>query len=249
MSSALLKIKTKDDVFFVSLNRPEKRNALNPPLIKALLSFFQKPGWGSSTRAIVLSGEGPAFCSGADLQAIKNPSVFSKKDLGNLFSLLQCIEASPLPVIAMAKGFAVGGGLGLLSVADIVIAEKGTVFRFSETKLGLVPSIISPFVLKKMGVSWSKFFMLSAKVFLAQEGRDKGLVHFVGTKKECAVFLKDMLNSIKGLDPLALLETKNWLNELSHQGKGLVFTSDIKQKAVGLIHESRKRPTTKKRIK
>ena len=263
----LLQIKTEDDVVFLSLNRPEKRNALNPPLIQALLDFFKEQKWPISTKAIVLSGEGPAFCSGADLKYLKNLSSFNKEDLEKIFSLLQAMESCPLPVIAVVRGFAVGGGLGLLSVSDVVIAEDNARFLFSETRLGLVPSIISPFVLKKMGLSWSRFWMLSTKAFSAREAWDRGLVHFVGTDKEGALYLKELLKSFKELEPLALSETKKWLNYLSSLSLGSAYAvgdfpsgsqgeeealssqQGIKQKAIELIHKSRQRPITKERIK
>ena len=244
----LLKIKIKDKTAFLSLNRPKKRNALNPPLIKELFDFFKESKWPPSTRAIVLSGEGPAFCSGADLQWLKKTSAFHKKDLKVLLSLLQTMSACPLPVVAIVKGAVVGGGLGLLSTADVVIAEKSTHFRFSETRLGLVPSIISPFVLKKLGLSWSRFLMLSAKVFSAQTALDRGLIHFIGTKKECALFLKEILQNFKQLEPLSISETKKWLNDLLDLPANY-DSEDLKQKTIQLIHESRKRSTTKERIK
>ena len=241
--SDLLRIKTENEVVFVTLNRPEKRNALNPPLIKELLCFFKEPGWSSSTKVVVLSGAGKAFCSGADLKWLVNSSAFSVKDLGQLFSLLQTMENCPLPVVALVRGFAVGGGLGLISTADVVIAEESTVFRFSETHLGLVPSIISPFVLKKIGLSWARFLMLSAKAFSAREAYERGLVHFVGTEESCALFKETLLKDFKKLDPLALSKTKSWLNHLS----SLTFPS-LKEEALHLINESRKNPIVAKRI-
>ncbi len=247
--SELLRIKTEAEVAFVTLNRPEKRNALNPPLIKELLCFFEAPGWSSDTKAVVLSGEGKAFCSGADLKWLADSSAFSVKDLKKLFSLLQAVENCPLPVIAMVQGFAVGGGLGLLSVADVVVAEDRAFFRFSETHLGLVPSVISPFVLKKTGLSWARFLMLSARVFSAREAYERGLVHFVGTRSACALFQEKLLTDLKTLDPKALTETKKWLNRLSSLSSNRLTPDHLKEEALHLISESRKQPEVTKRIK
>ena len=213
--STPLQIKTEKEILFVRLNRPEKRNALNPQMIRNLLSVFKKKKWDPFTRGIVLSGEGKAFCSGADLKWMADESLFTLEELENLFSLFEAIALCPLPVIALVQGFAVGGGLGLLSVSDVVIAEESAQFRFSETRLGLVPSVISPFVLKKIGLSQAKFLMLSALPFSAQQAKEVGLVHFTGSKEKCDQFLEALLQNFKELDSSAVSKTKEWLNSLS----------------------------------
>ena len=240
---ATIKFSQENGVAFIKLNRPETRNALNPHLIDELLLFFKKKKWDSSLRAIVLSGEGKAFCSGADLKWLADESVFTVKELENLFSLFEAIEFCPLPVVAMVHGFAVGGGLGLLSVSDIVIAEKDSWFRFSEAHLGLVPSIISPFVLRKIGLSQAKFLMLSALSFSAAQAHQIGLVHFVGGQNECNTFLKKLLEKFKELDSSAVSKTKKWLNSVSS-----LPLSQIKKEGVFLISEARKSDSAKKRI-
>ncbi len=209
-----LKIKTKEGIQCIILNRPEKRNALNPKMIGELLSFFKKQQWSSSTRVIMLSGEGKAFCSGADLKWMADESLFTSEELENLFSLFEAITLCPLPVVTLVQGFAVGGGLGLLSVSDVVIAEENTQFLFSETKLGLVPSIISPFVLKKIGLSQAKFLMLSALPFSARQAKEIGLIHFTGSQEKCDDFSEKLLKHFKELDGPAVSKTKKWLNFL-----------------------------------
>ncbi len=213
--STPLQIKTEKEILFIRLNRPEKRNALNPQMIRDLLSVFKKKKWDPFTKGIVLSGEGKAFCSGADLKWMADESLFTLEELENLFSLFEAIALCPLPVIALVQGFAVGGGLGLLSVSDVVIAEESAQFRFSETRLGLVPSVISPFVLKKIGLSQAKFLMLSALPFSAQQAKEVGLVHFTGSKEKCDQFLETLLQNFKELDSSAVSKTKEWLNSLS----------------------------------
>ena len=246
MQISFLKIKKNQQVIFLTLNRPEKRNALNPHLINELLSFFKKlktsKGVKQDCVAVVLSGMGKAFCAGADLQWIKGGETSPRaKELEQLFSLLEAIEACPVPVVTMVHGFAVGGGLGLLAVSDIVIAEENTWFQFSETRLGLVPATITPFVVKKMGLSQSQFLMLSALRFSSQAS--KRLVHFIGSKKECENFLKILLSNIKELDPLALAETKKWLHSFSQTPRSL-----LKKKAVQVIYESAKRKSLKRKF-
>ena len=242
--SSVVQFKIENEVLFLKLNRPEKRNALNPEVISNLLSFFKKSEWDPSIRAIVLSGEGKAFCSGADLNWMSDESAFTMKEMENLFSLFEAIMSCPLPVISLVHGFAVGGGLGLLSVSDVVIAEEKTLFRFSETRLGLVPSVISPFVLRKIGLSQAKFLMLSALPFSAKQAQQIGLAHFTGSQKECDTFLNKLLNNFKELDSSAVAKTKKWL----HSAYALPL-SKVKEEGVFLISEARKNSSARKRIK
>ena len=241
--SNVVEFQTKKEVVFVTLNRPEKRNALNPELIKTLLSFFKEKKWSSSVKAIVLSGNGKAFCSGADLKWLKQEAVFTGKELENLFSLFSTIEACPLPVVTQVHGFAVGGALGLISVSDVVLAEKNSRFYFSETRLGLVPSIISSFVLKKIGLSQAKFLMLSALPFSADKAYEIGLSHFVGDQSECDVFLKKLIGNFKELDTFAVSQTKKWLNSIYS-----LPTSQVKSDSIKLISDARKTNSARKRI-
>ena len=242
--NVVVKWKMENKVLFLKLNRPEKRNALNPEVINSLLSFFQKKKWDHSIKAIVISGEGKAFCSGADLKWMSNESSFTIKEMENLFSLFEAIMSCPLPVISLVHGFAIGGGLGLLSVSDVVIAEENSQFRFSETKLGLIPSVISPFVLRKIGLSHAKFLMLSALPFSAKQAQQIGLAHFIGSKKECDIFLNKLLKNFRELDPSAVSKTKQWLNS--------AFTLPllkVKKEGVSLISEARKTSSARQRIK
>ena len=242
--SIVVQSRTEDGIIYIKLNRPEKRNALNPQMINELRSFFEKEQWEPSIKAIVLSGEGKDFCSGADLKWLSDESLFTIKELKSLFSLFEAIVSCPVPVVTLVHGFAVGGGLGLLSVSDVVIAEENSRFRFSENWLGLVPSIISPFVLRKTGLSQAKFLMLSALPFTAKQAYHIGLAHFVGKQNECDVFLQQMLKNLKELDRQAVSETKKWLNSIYS-----LPPSETKEKGVSIISQARKRDSTRKRIK
>ena len=242
--NAVVNFEKKKGIVFIKLNRPDKRNALNPDMIQLLLSFFQKEKWDKSIKAIVISGAGKVFCSGADLKWLGDESLFTKQKLENLFSLLEAIDSAPVPIVALVHGFAIGGGLGLLSVSDIVIAEENSQFCFSETKLGLVPSIISPFVLKKIGLSQARFLILSALTFSAQKAQEMGLAHFVGTQEECGTFLNKLSDSFKKLDPVAVGKTKTWLSSVSS-----LPISQCKEESVSIISSARKTDSAKERIK
>ena len=241
--SHFIQFQKKEDIVFVTLNRPEKKNSLLPEMIHRLISIFQDIKSDSSLKAIVLKGEGDTFCSGADLQWLSHEKQFSIKEIDNLFTLLETIYSCPVPVINKVQGFVIGGGLGLVASCDFVIAEKQTQFLFSETYLGLVPSVISPFVLKKISLSWTKFFMLSSQAFSAEKAQQLSLVHFTGTQKECDSYIKSLLNRIKKLDTLAVSKTKHLLNHIH----SLPF-HQVKSQCIQLIHEMRQRPVVKQKI-
>ena len=134
--------------------------------------------------------------------------------------------------------------MGLVSVCDVVVAEKNTRFFFSEARLGLVPSVISPFVLKKMPLSWGRRFMLTGQVFDALQAREVGLVHWTGSQKECEGFLKKLLSAFEALDRQAVQKTKALLNHIHLQP-----LSRVKDQCVNVICEMSQKPHTRARIK
>lgn len=157
----------------VWLNRPDKYNALDLDMINDLNSVFSSPA-PSGKGYVVIRGRGEAFCSGADLNLfIDNPEDFAE----GFSKLLRLIYEYPLPVIAITHGSNYGGGLGILAAADIVIADVGAKFCFSEVKLGIVPALIAPYVALKMGPGAMRLPMLSAKVFSVADALQWGLVH------------------------------------------------------------------------
>jgi len=234
----------KDKTIFISLNRPEKRNALNPELIQDLLSAFEQVNSDSSGQLVVLSGKGSVFCAGADLRWLSDEKLFNKPALHQLFSLLKLISDCKLPVVAVVHGHAVGGGIGLLSVCDMVIAEENTGFCFSETRLGLVPSIISPFIIRKTGGDRVKPYMLSALFFSTSEAQKLGLVHFTGNQVKCDQYLNKLVNNFKSLDPYALIQTKKLLRDID-----ALPIDKVQEQCVDLIAAIRKRDSVKQRIK
>ena len=242
MKTNIVKFKIQNNLAVISLNRPEKRNALNLELIQALTTAFQKIR-ASQSSAVLLKSEGSSFSAGADLKWLNSGKHFNKKNLKKLFSLLQLISDCPLPVIAYAKGYAIGGGIGLLSACDIIIAEQNTKFCFTETKLGLAPSIIAPFVLKKIGFSQAKFYMLSAEVFKAKTAKEISLVHFTGSRKNCLSFLNRTLKNINTLDKTALKQTKKLLRDINNK-----TLQSVKTRSVNLISKLRQSSEAKKRM-
>lgn len=199
----------------VTLNRPEIRNAFHPEMIGEIQDFFQNLNQREDVFLIQLSGKGKSFCAGADLNWMKEMADYNYeenlKDSKALFDMFKTIALCPHPIVAEVQGHVMGGGLGLLSVCDVVAAEKETVFCFSEARLGLVPAVISPFVKKKMSLSKAHELMLTARRFGADEACRFGLIHFSGSKDKVQEFLSETTKNILSNGPEAVRESKKLL--------------------------------------
>ena len=147
-----LRVERDGDVLRVTLARPERRNAFDAQLIADLTEAFADVG---DVRAVVLAGEGETFCAGADIDwqrsAIDLSYEDNVEDALKLYRMCETIDRCPAPVVARIQGFALGGGSGLAACADIAVAASDATFGFTEVKLGIVPAVISPFVLPKIG--------------------------------------------------------------------------------------------------
>jgi methylglutaconyl-CoA hydratase len=213
-----LKTTTADHVLHVTLARPEAHNALNSELIAELTAVFKSAAKNKDLRAAVLRGEGPSFCAGGDLnwmrKSIKYTLAQNKKDAQKLSDMYEAIFQCPVPVLGVAHGSVMGGGVGLTAVCDIVAAESETKFCLSEVRLGLVPSIISPYVLRKVSESSARPLMLTAEVFKASHAVDIGLVHFAGTHEQANEFIIGKLNLILNNGPEATRVTKGLIHKV-----------------------------------
>jgi methylglutaconyl-CoA hydratase len=165
------------DVLRVTLARPESRNAFDATLIAELSETFVDVG---RSRAVVLAGDGPSFCAGADVEWMRASVGLDYEanvaDANALRRMLEAIDACAAPVVAAVHGHALGGGAGLAACADIVIAHEDTVFAFSEVKLGIVPAVISPFALRKIGESAARRYFVTGERFGAATALRIGLV-------------------------------------------------------------------------
>src|SRR5918993_849041 len=178
-----LHVRRLANVDYVTLNRPEVRNAFNEQLIEEMTAWAQGAAADSSLRGVVISGTGPSFCAGADLNWMKKMAEYTQeenlRDARAAAAMFAAIDALPMPVIAQIHGAAVGGGAGLAAVADIAVAADDTTFGFTEVKLGLIPAVIAPYVLAKIGQSAARELFLTGRRFDAAYARDIGLIHFV----------------------------------------------------------------------
>jgi methylglutaconyl-CoA hydratase len=185
---AALHVEREGEVLRVTLARPEQRNAFDAALIAELAEAFVDVG---RVRAVVLAGDGPSFCAGADVEWMRASIDLSYDenvaDALALRRMLEAIDRCPAPVVARVHGHALGGGCGLVACADVAVADEGTVFAFSEVKLGIVPAVISPFALAKIGPSAARRYFLTGERFDAATALRIGLVHEVAADVDGAV--------------------------------------------------------------
>ncbi len=179
----LVEYSVKDRIGFITLNRPEKRNALNVELISELKNVFDQADHDESVKVIVLKANGEAFCAGADLESLKKLQNFSKEenlqDSRHLKDLLYKIYTLSKVVIAQVNGHALAGGCGLTSVCDFVFAVPDAKFGYTEVKIGFVPAIVMVFLVRKIGEQKSKHLLLSADLVSGESAVQLGLVNKV----------------------------------------------------------------------
>ena len=203
MSELFTKAVDELGVATVTLNRPAIHNAFNDELILGLTKCFTQMENEDDVKVVVLTGEGASFCAGADLNWMKKMVDYSEEeniaDSMNLANLFHEIDTFPKPVIGKINGAALGGGSGLVAVCDHVVAHEDALFGFTETRLGLVPAVISPFVLSKIGASHGRSLFISGKRFDAKKAMDIGLVHQVSLErhfeKDVAAVCEDFLKA------------------------------------------------------
>ena len=167
----------------VVVDRPDVRNAFNAALIAALHETFVTLGDDATVRSIELAGAGKTFSGGADITWMRDALDLGEddnvRDAAAMAAMFRTIDACPKPVIARVHGAALGGGCGLVAVADVAVAADDTSFGFTEVKLGLIPAVISPFVIAKIGVSHARALFVTGERFDAHHARAIGLIHIV----------------------------------------------------------------------
>jgi methylglutaconyl-CoA hydratase len=183
-----LRVEKDGEILRITLTRPDTRNAFDAALISALGEAFVDVG---TARAVVLAGEGKSFCAGADIEWMRASATLDYEsnvaDANALRRMFESIDACPTPVIAAVQGHALGGGAGLVACADIVIAHEASLFAFSEVKLGIIPAVISPFAIRKIGESAARRYFVTGERFDAPTAQRIGLVHDVVGDLEGAV--------------------------------------------------------------
>lgn len=210
-----------DSIVYVTLNRPEVRNAFNEGLIAELQDVFSKLGTNDHCRVIVLQANGKSFCAGADLNWMKNMANFTTEeniaDSRKMALMLNTIYACPKPVIAKVQGDAYAGGIGLASVCDILIASTQVRFCISEAKLGLLPATIAPYVIRALGEQASRRYFVTAEVFTAAHGKEMGFVHELVDPEALDSKVEEVCKAILSNGPMAVMACKKIVRDLSQQ--------------------------------
>jgi methylglutaconyl-CoA hydratase len=190
----------------LTLNRPDKRNALDRATVALLGAELQRCADDPAVRVVHISGAGAVFCAGADLGEMQAqasaPAADNLKDAEQLAAMLALLDAMPKPTLARVNGDGYGGALGLLGACDIVVAVEAAKFAFTEVRLGIIPAVISPFVLGKIGERAARRYFLTAETLTAVQLKELGLVHEVvpddGLDAACARITEALLKGAPG---------------------------------------------------
>ncbi len=214
-----LLIEPDGPVVRVTLNRPDVRNAFNEELIAELTAWAESVVVGGPARVAVLAGAGKVFCAGADVTWMSKMVAYSHednvRDARAMARMFDALDRLPLPLIGRIHGAALGGGAGLAAVCDIVVAADDAAFAFTEVKLGIVPAVISPFVLAKIGRSAARELFLTGARFSAARAKDIGLVHVVGTSEELDRLVAKYVNDLSTSAPEAVAAAKQLIAEVA----------------------------------
>ncbi|MHA7873183.1 MAG: enoyl-CoA hydratase/isomerase family protein [Hyphococcus sp.] len=205
----------------LTMNRPDLRNAFNEELIGAICESVGRFHSDPNVRAIVLTGAGKAFSAGADLNMMKRAAGYSaaenKDDARRLAHMLYAIYTSPKPTIALVNGPAMGGGLGLIAACDIAIGSQNAFFALSEVRLGLIPAVISPFVIEAIGERAARRYFVNGERFDADTAKTLGLLHVVTDEAGLDAALQKELEALSACGPESQHEAKDLIRAVAHR--------------------------------
>lgn len=218
MASTLL-VEAEGPVLHVTLNRPDVRNAFNEELIAELTRWARGVGPGAGARVAVLAGAGKVFCAGADLSWMSKTITYSHdenvRDAQAMASMFDALDRLPIPLIGRVHGAALGGGIGLAAVCDIVVAAEDAVFGFTEVKLGILPAVISPYAIGKIGRSAARELFLTGSRFTAARAKEIGLIHAVVPQADLDRRIAQYVTEILASGPEAVAAAKAMIAHVS----------------------------------
>jgi methylglutaconyl-CoA hydratase len=228
-------------VAHVVLARPDVRNAMDGALVRELREAVGAASAREDIRVIVLAGRGAVFCAGADIEWMRTVAGFTRAeslaDASELALLFETIDRSPKAVVACVQGAALGGGAGLVAVADTAVAEEGARFGFTEVRLGLVPAVISPYLVRKIGVSAARELFLTGERFTAERAAAIGLVHHVVPLGELDAAVKQRVGELLQAAPGAIAAAKQLV-----RGVAARPVEDVRELTIEAIAERRASP-------
>ena len=215
----MITISKDDGLVILKLNRPEKRNALHPTMITQILKVLEEISHNIETKALIITGEGSAFCAGADLEhlysLLDSPTIQNEKDSELLAEFFLTIYKLPIPTIAAVNGPAIAGGCGLTTVCDFVFADsKKAKFGFSEVSIGFSPAIVAIFLINKISVKNAKRMLLTSEIVAAEDAKNLGLADFTSND-----VLSDAISFAKKLSinsRTSYTNTKQMLQDISN---------------------------------
>jgi methylglutaconyl-CoA hydratase len=229
----MLAVEVRGAVGYLTIDRPDVRNALGPEVVAALAAGLDRIESDAAVRAVVLTGAGKVFSAGADLSSMRRQGAADAEDnrrnaleMGSLFHR---IYDFPKPVVARVPGPAIGGGVGLMTACDVIVAVESAFFSFSEVRLGIVPALISPFCIRRLGVAKARKLFLTGEKITAPVARELGLVDEVTAEADLDDGVNRVLDALLQGAPGALAAAKNLVNEVAHLSPtaALPFTADL----------------------
>lgn len=237
-SYAGLTVGLQNGVLWVALDRPDVHNALTPEMITDLTAIFRQTSRREDVRVVVLTGEGRSFCAGADLAYMRAAADFdfaqNAADGEAIFDLMQAVDGCAKPVVGRINGAAIGGGLGLVSCCDIAVAAERARFGLSEVRLGILPSVISPFVLAKIGEAHGRELFLTGERFDADHAQRIGLVQHVVPTEQLDALVNDRIQQLLLAAPGAQSAAKELIQFVAKRPK-----SETRRYTANLIAERR----------
>jgi len=214
-----LEVEFAGPVARVWLNRPEARNAFDGLMVTELRQTLFDLRTVDAVRVIVLGGRGPSFCAGADLAWMKAMAGFTReenlREAQALADLFFTVYESPKPIVARVHGAALGGGAGLVAASDLPVAALGTQFGFTEVRLGILPAVISPYVIRKIGESAARELFLTGERFEAVRAAEIGLVRAAVPEEDLDAFVEGRVQQLLEAGPRAVAEAKALIREVA----------------------------------
>jgi methylglutaconyl-CoA hydratase len=216
-----LDITRRNAIGIVTLDRPDVHNAFNDVLISELTAACAALGEDPEVRVVILTGNGPSFCAGADLNWMKKMAAYSHpqnvEDAAGLAQMLRALNELPKPTVARVHGNVFGGGVGLVACCDIAIAAAESTFSLSESKLGLIPATISPYVIEAIGARQARRYFLTGERFEAAEAYRIGLLHDIVPLVQLDDRINEALGPLMLAGPAAQRECKALIRAVAHK--------------------------------
>ena len=215
----MIKVSKENGIAILTLNRPEKRNALHPTMVSQIKSAIKEISVDKETNSLIITGEGSSFCAGADLKNLRDllnhSTIENEKDSESLAEMFFGIYKMSIPTIAAVNGPAIAGGCGLASVCDFIIADsKSAKFGFSEVSIGFSPAIVAIFLIKKIGFNKAKRILLTSEIITSEDAKDLGLADYISNNvlEDAKALAKKLSKNSR----TSFSYTKQMLNDISN---------------------------------